>query len=75
MYFAIKKRKRKKRYLRSLKYPYVKGENISLTILTSSQLPRPFLGPSEGGLGRGLGEAQFVSDFRVVFFGCRCRYG
>jgi len=32
------------------------------------------MGPSQGGLGRGSGEAHFVSDFRVAFLGCRCRY-
>lgn len=33
----------------------------------------PLMGPSQGGVRRGSGEAHFVSDFRVVFFGCRCR--
>ena len=45
---------------------------FTLTILTALTME---MGPSRGGVRRGSGEAHLVSDFRFVFFGCRCRYG
>jgi hypothetical protein len=44
---------------------------FTLTILTTLTME---MGPSKGGVRRGSGEAHLVSDFRFVFFGCRCRY-